>query len=72
MVERGMPPAQALRSAGPNAAELLGLAKEIGTIEAGKVADLVAVPGDPLRDIHATEHPIWVMKSGRVVKSPAR
>jgi imidazolonepropionase-like amidohydrolase len=72
MVARGMTPAQALRTAGPAAADLLGLGKEIGTVEAGRLADLVAVPGDPLRDIHATERPIWVMKSGRVVKKPGR
>ena len=72
MVSRGMAPAQALRTAGPNAAELLGVSKDAGTVEPGKLADLVAVPGDPLRDIHATERPIWVMKSGKVVKAPSR
>jgi imidazolonepropionase-like amidohydrolase len=47
-VERGMTPVQALRTAGPAAADLLGLGSEVGTIEKGKRADLVAVPGDPL------------------------
>jgi imidazolonepropionase-like amidohydrolase len=70
LVERGMTPAQALRTAGPSAAELLGLAGEIGTLEKGKQADVVAVPGDPLKDIRATERVLFVMKAGRLVKSP--
>lgn len=69
MVELGMSPAAALRTAGPGAAELLGLADRIGTLEKGKEADVVAVPGDPLRDIHATERVFFVMKGGRVVRS---
>jgi imidazolonepropionase-like amidohydrolase len=72
MVDLGMSPAAALRSAGPNAAELLGLSSEIGTLEKGKEADVVAVPGDPLKDIHATERVLFVMKGGAVVKAPAR
>jgi imidazolonepropionase-like amidohydrolase len=66
MVDRGMSPAAALRSAGPVAAELLGLSREIGTIEIGKEADIVAVPGNPLSDIHATEKVLFVMKGGKV------
>ena len=61
-----------MRTAGPNAAELLGLANEIGTLEKGKQADIVAVPGDPLKDIHATEKVLFVMKGGNIVKSPQR
>jgi len=68
MVELGMDPAAALRAATAAAADLLGLRKEIGTIEPGKAADLVAVPGDPLRDITATERVSFVMKGGEVVK----
>ena len=72
MVDMGMSPAAALRSSGPVAAELLGLASEIGTLEKGKEADIVAVPGDPLKDIHVTEKVLFVMKGGKVVKAPAR
>lgn len=69
MVELGMTPAAALKTAGPAAAELLGLADRIGTLEAGKDADIVAVPGDPLKDIHLTENVIFVMKDGKVFKT---
>jgi imidazolonepropionase-like amidohydrolase len=72
MVRGGLTPAQALRTAGPSAADLLGLSKEIGTIEPGKLADIVVVAGNPLDDVHATEHVIYVMKSGRVVRAPVR
>jgi imidazolonepropionase-like amidohydrolase len=71
LVERGLTPAQALKTAGPSAAELLGLAGEIGTLEKGKEADIVAVPGDPLKDIGATERVVFVMKGGKVFKKPA-
>ena len=71
MVDLGLSPAAALRTAGPNAAELLGLSARVGTLEKGKDADVVAVAGDPLRDIHATENVIFVMKAGQVFKAPA-
>jgi len=67
-----MTPAQALRTAGPMAAELLGLSDSIGTLEKGKEADIVAVPGDPLKDIRATESVFFVMKGGKVFKTPAK
>jgi imidazolonepropionase-like amidohydrolase len=66
MVGLGMSPAAALRSAGPAAADLLGLSNQIGTLEKGKEADIVAVPGDPLKDIHSTERVSFVMKGGRI------
>lgn len=69
MVGLGMSPAAALRSAGPAAADLLGLSDRIGTIEKGKEADIVAVPGDPLKDIRMTEKVIFVMKGGRISKN---
>jgi len=71
MTGLGMSPAAALRAAGAGAAELLGLTERIGTLEKGKLADVVAVPGDPIADITATEHVLFVMKDGKVVKGPA-
>lgn len=65
-VRLGMPPLEALRSATIHAAEVLGVTDR-GAIEPGKLADLVAVPGDPLQDITATERVSWVMQGGKVV-----
>jgi imidazolonepropionase-like amidohydrolase len=70
MVKFGMTPAQAIRSATSTAAELLGTQKELGTIEAGKLADIVAVPGDPLADVSLMEKVEFVMKGGTVYKRP--
>jgi imidazolonepropionase-like amidohydrolase len=70
MVSLGMAPAAALRSATSVDAALLGLSAKLGTLEVGKLADVVAVPGNPLNDIHATEHVLFVMKDGVVVKRP--
>lgn len=72
MVGLGMSPAAALRSAGPAAADLLGLSGLIGTLEKGKEADIVAVPGDVLKDVRATERVFFVMKAGRIVRYSAR
>lgn len=69
MTGLGMSPAAALRSATAVAAALLGIDDRIGTIATGKVADIIAVPGNPLDDIHATEHVVFVMKDGAVVKN---
>jgi len=66
-VAAGMSPLEALRSATLNAADLLGVTDR-GSIAAGKLADLVAVPGNPLEDITATERVSWVMLGGRVVE----
>jgi len=71
MVKNGMTPAQALLAATAADADLLGLADKIGTLETGKLADLVAVPGDPLQDIRQTEKVLFVMQGGRVVKNQA-
>jgi imidazolonepropionase-like amidohydrolase len=68
MVEYGMTPMQAIRSATRDAAELLGWGDRVGTLEAGKYADLIAVAADPLQDVHALEQVAFVMKGGRVVK----
>jgi imidazolonepropionase-like amidohydrolase len=70
MVKWGMTPAQALRSATSSAAELLGWSDQVGSIEAGKFADIVAVPGDPLADVSQLEKVDFVMKGGKVYKKP--
>jgi imidazolonepropionase-like amidohydrolase len=68
MTGLGMPPAQALRAATSVDAELLGIAAQTGTLEKGKLADIVAVPGNPLTDIHQTEHVVFVMRAGTIYK----
>lgn len=70
MVECGMKPEQAIASATVVAAELLGLSGEIGTIEPGKAADLIAVKADPRRDVAALQQVVFVMKGGVVHKRP--
>lgn len=69
MVDLGMKPIDALRSAALPNAELLGLADKIGTLEPGKLADVVAVPGDPVENVRQTEHVVFVMKEGVVYKN---
>jgi imidazolonepropionase-like amidohydrolase len=64
----GMTPMQAIKSATIVAAQLMGWDDRIGTLEAGKFADIVAVPGNPLNDIGTMEHVSFVMKDGVVVK----
>jgi imidazolonepropionase-like amidohydrolase len=68
MVKYGMTPAQAIRAATSSAADLIGRAKDVGTLEAGKYADLIAVSADPLQDVRALENVGFVMKGGVVVK----
>jgi imidazolonepropionase-like amidohydrolase len=68
MVKHGMPPAAAIQAATVNAADLLGLASEIGSIEPGKSADLIAVQGDPLADVTVLKRVPFVMARGKVVK----
>ena len=69
-VDYGMTPMAAIRTATAVAAELLGWQDRIGTVEAGKFADVVAVAGDPLADIREMEKVQFVMKAGVVYKSP--
>jgi len=69
MTGLGMAPAAALRSATSAAAELLGLA-DVGTLQKGKTADVVAVRGNPLTDIHVMEKPVLVMKEGKLYVEP--
>ena len=66
MVKHGMPASEAIKAATVNAADLLGLAGEVGSLEAGKRADLIAVTGDPLKDVTVLKKVEFVMKDGRV------
>jgi imidazolonepropionase-like amidohydrolase len=68
-VRLGMTPLQAIQTATINDADLLGWSDKIGTIEAGKWADIIAVDGDPLQDITTLQHVKFVMKGGEVVKN---
>jgi imidazolonepropionase-like amidohydrolase len=68
MVQYGMTPMQAIQSATTSAADLLGQAENVGSIEPGKYADIIAVSGDPLADITLLEHVQFVMKDGKVYK----
>jgi imidazolonepropionase-like amidohydrolase len=68
-VNYGMTPMQAIRSGTVVPAELLGWSDKVGTIEPGKWADLVAVSGDPLKDITELERVKFVMKAGQVYKN---
>ncbi len=68
MVGLGMAPIDALQAATSVGADLLGIAQTTGTLEKGKVADIIAVPGDPTKDITATERVSFVMKDGKIYK----
>jgi len=72
MVEWGMSPMQALQAATTNAADLLGWTDRVGSIQSGRWADIVAVRGDPLRDITEMERVVFVMKGGLVFKDQLR
>jgi imidazolonepropionase-like amidohydrolase len=67
----GMTPAEAIRTATVNAADLLGMSDKVGSIGAGKYADLIAVDQDPLADVTALQHVSFVMKGGVVYKNEA-
>ena len=71
-VQYGMTPLQAIRSGTSTAAELLGWGDKLGTIEAGKWADIVAVSGDPLKDIKELQNVKFVMKGGMVYRNDLR
>ena len=68
MTRRGLTALEAIRAATTSAAELMGWTGDVGSVEAGKFADLIAVAGDPLRDITQLERVTWVMKGGIVYK----
>ncbi|HVO57908.1 MAG TPA: amidohydrolase family protein [Dongiaceae bacterium] len=69
MVDLGMKPIEALKAGTSNDADLLGLSSTIGSLESGKLADVVAVPGDPSQNIRQTEHVFFVMKEGVIYKN---
>ena len=69
MTEGGMPALEAIKCATVNAAELLGQSSQLGSIEKGKTADIVAVDGDPSKDIHVMGKMTFVMKDGKVYKN---
>ena len=71
LVKAGMKPAEALRAATLEGARLLGLEGKVGEIRAGAFADLIAVAGDPTKDVGAVERVVFVMKGGRVVRGAA-
>jgi imidazolonepropionase-like amidohydrolase len=72
MTEGGLSPAAALRAGTISAAELLGVSAESGSLEAGKRADIVAVPGDPAADIAQTGKVFFVMQQGRIIRNERR
>jgi imidazolonepropionase-like amidohydrolase len=69
MVGLGMAPIDALRAATGTDAELFGIAAKVGTLEKGKLADVIAMPGDPTADITATERVSFVMKEGKIIRN---
>ena len=72
MVEAGMGPAAAIVAATVNTAKLFRLEEDVGTLEAGKLADIIAVTGEPLREVSVLEKVDFVMKSGKVAKSEGK
>jgi len=65
--ESGMTAMQIIHAATRDAADLLGMKNHVGTLEAGKLADIIAVPGDPMSDVKTLEHANFVMKGGTVI-----
>ena len=69
--EAGMLPLEVLRAATLNSADLLGMSDRVGAIESGKFADIIAVDGDPLKDVKDLQHVRFVMKGGQIVRNDA-
>jgi imidazolonepropionase-like amidohydrolase len=72
MVEWGMTPVEAIRAATSDAAIALNRADDVGRLTPGHYGDIVAVAGDPTRDVRLLQHPVWVLKGGQIVTGPAR
>ena len=70
MVESGMLPMDAIKSATMVSAELLGIQDELGSIETNKIADIIAVDGDPIQNMDVMQKVVFVMKEGKIYKSP--
>ena len=68
MVEGGMPAMIAIKSATMATADLLGLSDKLGSLEKGKLADVIAVDGDPIQDIKVMKNVSFVMKEGKIYK----
>ena len=69
MTRRGLTTLEAIRAATISAADLIGWTDDVGALEAGKFADLIAVRGDPIADITVLQHVRFVMKGGRIIKN---
>jgi imidazolonepropionase-like amidohydrolase len=69
MVDLGMTPIDALKSATANDADLPGIGQKVGTLEKGKLVDIIATPGDPTLDITATERVSFVMRQGKIIRN---
>src|SRR5205085_11269585 len=72
LIRGGMKPIEALQAATINGAELLGIADQAGAIEPGKIADIIAVEGDPLQDIKAMNKVMFVMRSGAIIRNDSK
>ena len=72
MFDLGLPAVEALRSATSSDADLFGISAKVGTLEKGKLADIIAMAGDPTTDITATERVSFVMKEGKIVKNVSK
>jgi len=70
LIEAGMSPMEAIKAGTSLGAEVMGWDDRLGTLEQGKLADIIAVPGNPLEDISALERVGFVMLGGKVIRQP--